>query len=157
MLKNSGVGYETAKELIKRGCNVIITCRSEKKAKQTKDNIKTQLESECKTMKNIKFGKISHLILDLSNKKSIDDAILNFYSMNLNINILVCNAGAWLENIYITKDEIEVSWQTNYFGHFYFTKKLLKHIINSSKLKQLGRIINVSSIMHKYANIEYID
>ena len=192
---NSGVGYETAKELVSRGCHVIITCRSQAKVDATIKSIYSQLGQKItrqeakivakKTLQQKKqisskvnkedvapinrninvdmsdnndetLGQISFLILDLSIKESIDNALNKLFSMNVNVNILINNAGIWFgtsdtREKFLTNDLIESTWQTNYFGPFYFTQRLLKHIINSSKRLNFGRIINVTSAMSKLA------
>ena len=46
----SGIGYETAKELVRRGCNVIITCRNHEKIDATKQRIQNDLLNDNNTV-----------------------------------------------------------------------------------------------------------
>ncbi|MCP9264514.1 Protein, isoform C [Dirofilaria immitis] len=65
------------------------------------------------------------------------------------IDILVNNAGImFYPKFELTKDSYEMTWQTNYLGHFLLTELLLPLIKKSPN----GRIINVSSSLHKMAD-----
>ena len=149
---NSGVGYETALELVRRGCHVIVTCRSDEKAQKTIRRIHNDLKSSNETTSS--NGPIDYLLLDLCSKKSIDLFLENFFKLKINVNILVNNAGAWINDARITEDGMDAQWQANYFGPFYITSKLLNHIKKSSQEKKYGRIINVSSMLHERGTIE---
>ena len=45
LLLYSGIGYETAKDLVIRGCNVIITCRSQSKINKTIESIQSEIKT----------------------------------------------------------------------------------------------------------------
>ena len=155
----SGTGYETAKELIIRGCDVIITCRSKEKATNTIESIRKDLLYQGIDY-NKTCGKLDYSIMDLCSKKSVDSCLNDIINIKKsNVNILINNAGAWLQTAKITEDGIEAQWQANYLSPFYFTKKLLATIKRSSGDEQLryGRIINVASVGHMFATKEVFD
>ena len=127
---------------MRRGCNVIITCRSQAKVDATIQNIMAQLSNEKE-----KIGKIDYVLMDLCSKKTVDSAIESILSKNVEISILINNAGAWLNRPRISEDGIEAQWQANYFAPFYLTKKLLPNIKQTAQKYQFGRIVNVASIV----------
>ena len=144
---DSGTGFETTKEMVRRGCNTIITCRSQSKIDTTIERIQRELQNESSRLTGSNIGKIEGVIMDLCSKKSIDAAVGTILGKNVDICILYNNAGAWLSNVHITEDGIEAQWQANYLSPFYFTKKLLPNIKACAKKLQYGRIINVASIV----------
>ena len=153
----------------------MITCRSQSKIDATMENIKNELRSgwnnnyndELLTNRKEKIGEMKGIILDLCSKKSVDLAIETILSQNVNISMLINNAGAWIANPYITEDGIDAQWQANYLAPFYFTNKLLANIIETSKNHNIDssnnnnnnnntpcRIINVASAAHNGAKLD---
>jgi NAD(P)-dependent dehydrogenase (short-subunit alcohol dehydrogenase family) len=81
--------------------------------------------------------------LDLSDFQSIQaftDAIETQYQ-DRSVQVLVNNAG---RNTCGKSGKFDVLFQANFLGHFVLTKRLL------NKLKDGGRIINLSSVMHHF-------
>ncbi|CAF1004579.1 unnamed protein product [Adineta steineri] len=135
---NAGIGYETAKELLRRGARVIIACRNISKGLQSLT--KLHLETKCKQ------DSIRLMECDLSSFESVRKFAKLYNAKEDRLDVLICNAGLiYSPNIY-TKDGLNSIMQTNYLGHFLLTNLLL------DKLKQCrsSRIINVSSSAHKY-------
>ncbi|CAF3523417.1 unnamed protein product [Rotaria sp. Silwood1] len=135
---NAGIGYETAKDLLRRGARVIIACRNMDKGHQAL--IKLCFETKCNE-KNIRL-----MECDLSSFDSVRKFAKLYNSEEDRLDVLICNAGLiYAPNIY-SKDGLNYVMQTNYLGHFLLTNLLL------DKLKKCkpSRIINVSSIAHKY-------
>ena len=95
--------------------------------------------------------------MDLCQKKTVDAAITNILSKNVNISILVNNAGAVIPYAWKTEDGLDAQWQANYLSPFYFTKKLLSNIKETSKKDKFGRIVNVASSGHFMATEELMD
>ena len=146
---NSGAGYETAKELLRRGCNVIITCRSQGKAETTIANIERELhdENEGKALKGGYKGKLDYALMDLGSKESVDSAIETILGKNVGISILINNAGAVLRQFRLSKDGMELMWQANYLSPLYLTEKLLPNIKKTAQSLKFGRIVNVASLV----------
>ncbi|KAL6579254.1 hypothetical protein OROMI_009470 [Orobanche minor] len=137
----SGIGAETARVLAKRGARLVLPARNFKAAEETKAHIQSEFpESEI-----IVIG------LDLSSLDSVRRFVAEFESLNLPLNLLINNAGKFSYDHAISEDGVEMTFATNYLGHFLLTKLLLKKMIetaNSSGLQ--GRIVNVSSSIHSW-------
>ncbi len=156
---NSGIGYETAKELAKKGAKVVIACRNEKRGKRAEKEINKSLKILQK-----KGGKISFMLCDLGDLKSTREFVENYKSLNIPLHILINNAGFGGTSTFKTsKDNFEVAWVVNYLSHFLLTYSFMPLLIDSMKSlnssqkkgKEIGRIINVSSDWHKYGEIDF--
>ncbi|CAH9092741.1 unnamed protein product [Cuscuta epithymum] len=137
----SGIGAETARVLAKRGARLVLPARSMKAAEETKSRI--LLESP--------EAEIVVRHLDLSSLASVRSFVAEFESLNLPLNILINNAGKFTHKHATSEDGIEMTFATNYLGHFLLTKLLLKKMTDTAKLTGIqGRIVNVSSGIHSW-------
>ncbi|KAH9774992.1 hypothetical protein KPL71_006264 [Citrus sinensis] len=135
----SGIGAETARVLAKRGARLVLPARSLKAAEEAK----ARLASDCPG------SDIVVLPLDLSSLSSVRNFVSQFHSLNLPLNLLINNAGKFAHQHAISEDGIEMTFATNYLGHFLLTKLLLKKMIETAKATGIqGRIVNVSSSIH---------
>ncbi|KAL9439644.1 hypothetical protein AB3S75_025162 [Citrus x aurantiifolia] len=135
----SGIGAETARVLAKRGARLVLPARSLKAAEEAK----ARLASDCPG------SDIVVLPLDLSSLCSVRNFVSQFHSLNLPLNLLINNAGKFAHQHAISEDGIEMTFATNYLGHFLLTKLLLKKMIETAKATGIqGRIVNVSSSIH---------
>ncbi|KAL9434637.1 hypothetical protein AB3S75_029314 [Citrus x aurantiifolia] len=135
----SGIGAETARVLAKRGARLVLPARSLKAAEEAK----ARLASDCPG------SAIVVLPLDLSSLSSVRNFVSQFHSLNLPLNLLINNAGKFAHQHAISEDGIEMTFATNYLGHFLLTKLLLKKMIETAKVTGIqGRIVNVSSSIH---------
>ncbi|CAK8563000.1 unnamed protein product [Lathyrus sativus] len=137
----SGIGAETARVLAKRGVRVVVGARDMKKAIKIREKI--QEESP--------YAQIILLEIDLSSLASIQRFCSEFLSLELPLNILINNAGVYSHNLEFSEEKIELTFATNYLGHFLLTKMLLEKMIDTSNKTGIqGRIINVSSVIHSW-------
>jgi len=129
---NGGIGYETAKDLARRGAKVVLACRSkERGSKAVKDIIKASGNKQIELME-----------LDLSSFQSVRDFAKEASRTLEKIDILVNNAGVPpQEGISFSKDKYDLVLQTNHFSHFLLTH-LLKDLLSKS---DSPRIVNVGS------------
>jgi NAD(P)-dependent dehydrogenase (short-subunit alcohol dehydrogenase family) len=67
--------------------------------------------------------------------------------------LLINNAGVMMPPHSKTSDGFELQLGTNHFGHFALTLQLLD-LINKT---EGARIVNISSLAHKYGNIDFED
>ncbi|OAY59720.1 short-chain dehydrogenase TIC 32 A, chloroplastic [Manihot esculenta] len=135
----SGIGAETARVLAKHGARLVLPARSLKAAEDTK----ARILSECPD------SEIIVMALDLSSLNSVRNFVAKFESLNLPLNLLINNAGKFAHEHAISEDGIEMTFATNYLGHFLLTKLLLKKMIETAKESGIqGRIVNVSSSIH---------
>ncbi|GFP89324.1 short-chain dehydrogenase tic 32 chloroplastic [Phtheirospermum japonicum] len=137
----SGIGAETARVMAKRGARLVLPARSLKAAEETKARILSEFpESEIVVMG-----------LDLSSLDSVRRFVAEFESLNLPLNLLINNAGKFSYDHAISEDGVEMTFATNYLGHFLLTKLLLKKMIETAKTSGVqGRIVNVSSSIHSW-------
>ncbi|KAI8569823.1 hypothetical protein RHMOL_Rhmol02G0306400 [Rhododendron molle] len=135
----SGIGAETARVLAKRGVRLVLPARSLKAAEDAKARIVSEFpESE-----------IIVMALDLSSLNSVRSFVVQFESLNLPLNLLINNAGKFTHEHAISEDGVEMTFATNYLGHFLLTKLLLKKMIETANASGVqGRIVNVTSSIH---------
>ncbi|XP_058086345.1 short-chain dehydrogenase TIC 32 A, chloroplastic [Magnolia sinica] len=137
----SGIGAETARVLAKRGARLILPARNLKAAEDTKARIGEEFpESE-----------IIVMALDLSSLASVRSFVSEFESLGLPLNLLINNAGKFSYEHALSEDGIEMTFATNYLGHFLLTKLLLKKMVETAQEAGVqGRIVNVSSSIHSW-------
>ncbi|MED6120444.1 hypothetical protein PIB30_020948 [Stylosanthes scabra] len=139
---SSGIGAETARVLAKRGVRVVIAARDIKKAKLVKENIQKETPN----------ANVIILEIDLTSFASIHTFCSHFLSLDLPLNILINNAGVFSQNLEFSQEKIEMTFATNYIGHFLLTEILLEKMIETAEKSGIeGRIINVSSVIHSWA------
>lgn len=129
---STGIGYETALVLARNGFRTYATMRNLDKAKAILDVAKKE-KLELHTVK-----------LDVTNEKSVNDAIKTIKSDAGRIDVLVNNAGyglaGALEDLSIS--EIKDQYETNVFGLIRVTQAVL----STMREQKSGIIVNVSSI-----------
>ncbi|XP_034702949.1 short-chain dehydrogenase TIC 32 A, chloroplastic-like [Vitis riparia] len=137
----SGIGAETARVLAKRGARLVLPARSLKAAEEAKARIVAEFPN----------SEIVVMALDLSSLDSVRCFVLEFESLDLPLNLLINNAGKFTHEHAISEDGIEMTFATNYLGHFLLTKLLLNKMIETAKKTGVqGRIVNVSSTIHSW-------
>lgn len=142
---SSGIGRYTAQVLAAHDAHVVLAVRNLAKGSalvgETKDKF-----PHCNMV-------AEYLDLtDLKTVKSFSEKIKSSYDK---IDILINNAGIMIPNQEetTTKDGFEIHFGTNHLGHFALTGRLLSLI----KKSEHGRVVVVSSIAHKRANLDLID
>ncbi|CAI9112616.1 OLC1v1013085C1 [Oldenlandia corymbosa var. corymbosa] len=137
----SGIGAETARVLAKRGVRIIIPARDRKKATLVKEKI----------LKESPEADITLLEIDLSSFASVKRFCTEFLSLGLPLNILINNAGKFSQKLEYSEDKIEMTFATNYLGHFLLTEMLLEKMVETAAETGIeGRIVNVSSVIHHW-------
>ncbi|MCP8322623.1 MAG: SDR family oxidoreductase [Candidatus Methylarchaceae archaeon HK02M2] len=139
----SGLGKVTAKALAAKGATVIVLGRNSEKAVTTVRKIIDQTGNS-----NVEF-----ILADLSIQSDIYNLAEQFMSQYQKLDVLVNNAGAFYYKRQETVDGIEMTFAVNYLSHFLLTNLL----IDTLKASAPSRIINVSSGIHKRANINFED
>lgn len=137
----SGIGAETARVLAKRGARLVLPARSYKAAEDTRGRIL----AECPD------AKVVVMSLDLSSLSSVRKFVREFESLHLPLNLLINNAGKFSHGHGISEEGIEMTFATNYLGHFLLTKLLVKKMVETAEETGIqGRIVNVSSSIHSW-------
>ncbi|KAF5938513.1 hypothetical protein HYC85_022772 [Camellia sinensis] len=119
----SGIGAETARVLAKRGARLVLPARSLKAAEDAKARIVSEFPD----------SEIVLMVLDLSSLNSVRRFVAEFESLNLPLNLLINNAGKFSHGHAISEDGVEMTFATNYLGHFLLTKLLLNKMIETAK------------------------
>ncbi|CAF5015044.1 unnamed protein product [Rotaria sp. Silwood1] len=143
---NAGLGYETAKDLLRRGARVIIACRDMDKGRQAMRKLYSETECEEKNLRLMEC--------DLCSFESVRNFANLYNTEEERLDVLICNAGLVWPKYVVTKDGFNSIIQANYLGHFLLTNLLL------DKLKKCrpSRIINVSSDAHqRLQSIDWFD
>lgn len=137
---NTGLGYETARALAKRGATVVMACRNLEKAN---DAIK-------KIREETKDGELVAIELDLASFDSIKKFAAIIKDKYAVFDCLINNAGLAVQAQSTTKENIELHTGTNHIGHFLLTNLLMENI-----KKNNSRVVIVSSKMHEKATIDF--
>lgn len=131
---NSGLGYESAKQFVQHGAEVIIACRDMLKGQQAVDTITA----------NYPTAKLSAVKLDLADLSSVRACSDEIHKRYHHIDVLLNNAGLMSTPYHTTTDWLEQQIGINYLGHFALTW-LLWDLLSTS----IGsRVVMVSSIAH---------
>ncbi|TYA74961.1 SDR family NAD(P)-dependent oxidoreductase [Seonamhaeicola marinus] len=129
----SGTGFEATKILLSKGAKVVMLNRNPKKAGDTIDKLKQELDN------NIY---VTNIQMDLSKQTSVKKAAQEILKTVPHIDALICNAViAQVTKQTLTIDGWESQMGTNYFGNWTL-QALLFPLIEKSK----GRIVTVGSM-----------
>jgi NAD(P)-dependent dehydrogenase (short-subunit alcohol dehydrogenase family) len=140
---NSGIGFETALALARKGMKVIMACRNQAKAEKAKKDILIKVPG----------ADLEIMQIDLSTLSSVRDFAETFLTKYNQLDMLINNAGIMIPPYSKTEDGFESQMGANYFGHFLLTGLLLDIITKTPD----SRIITVSSLAHKKGKINFED
>ena len=132
---NSGIGYETARVLARKGASVVMACRNLEKANSAASEI-TLGDPD---------AVLDIIRLDLADLDSVRSFADKFKSRYAQLDLLINNAGVMVPPFTRTADGFELQFGANHLGHFALTGLLLERLLETP----LARIINVSSGAHR--------
>ena len=141
---NSGIGWEAALELARRGAEIILPARTEAKANDAITRIRAQVPD----------AKLIPEILDLADLKSVYAFAKRVAEMfpGQSLDLLINNAGVMaVPTRELTVDGYERQFATNYLGPFALTALLFWSI----KPQPGSRIVTVSSGVSNQGKIEF--
>ena len=139
---SSGIGFQAALRLISLGNNIILPCKNIFRANQVLTHIFNQLPCDL-----LEKGSIYTPIMDLSDLNSIDSLCSEVKKRELNIDVLILNAGLQYTGSKTPRRStqgFELTFAVNHLAHFYLTKNLIPLINRSND----SRIIITSSEVH---------
>ena len=128
---NSGLGFETAIALLKKGATVIIGCRSEDKAEKAKQEL----------LERTKLGKVDLLKIDLADLEEVNQVANKLSLKYKKLDLLINNAGVMAPPKTYSKQGFELQFAVNHLSHMAITLKLLPLLTNGSR----ARVVTVSS------------
>lgn len=138
---NTGIGFETAAALAERNAVVVLACRNAGKAEDAMTRIRARSRN----------ATLRFIALDLASLASIEQFAAAFRATYDRLDLLINNAGVMAPPLGRTADGFELQFGSNHLGHFALTGRLLERLESTPG----ARIVNVSSIMHKYGRIDF--
>jgi NAD(P)-dependent dehydrogenase (short-subunit alcohol dehydrogenase family) len=132
---NRGIGYETCRQLGKRGYHVLLAARDSDKA----ETAAAKLRQDGLNM--------TAVTLDVSSESAANDLARMIESQYGRLDALVNNAGVYLDEgislFDIPSETLHTTLNTNFYGAFYLIRAFTPMMIR----QKYGRIVNVSSEM----------
>jgi NAD(P)-dependent dehydrogenase (short-subunit alcohol dehydrogenase family) len=122
--------------IVSMGGKVVLACRDIQKAQLAREEIVRTT--------NCRKENVIVLKLDLSLLSSIRQFVDEFRALKVPLHALINNAGVMMSSRQLTADGLEKDFMVNYLGHFLLTNLLLPELELTN-----GRVVNVSSSMHK--------
>jgi NAD(P)-dependent dehydrogenase (short-subunit alcohol dehydrogenase family) len=155
---NTGIGYETALALCRKGASVVLAARDMTRGKAAKSAI----EEDCKGyMPPGIRPKVLFMQLDLASFKSIESFSLTYHHIRQPLHLLILNAGVMkappgmIASSYgyeVTEDGFEGHIGVNHIGHFHLTNLLTDVLKRTAQKKDKktgaaagARVVVVSS------------
>jgi NAD(P)-dependent dehydrogenase (short-subunit alcohol dehydrogenase family) len=135
---NSGLGYQTVKQLADRGAHVIMACRDADRAAAALEKLRSEVVEPSAEVR----------ALDLASLASIQAFAEGITDP---VNILVNNAGVMALPKRKTVDGFEMQFGTNHLGHFALTGRLLPRLLAEPGT----RVVTVSSDVHRIGKIDF--
>jgi NAD(P)-dependent dehydrogenase (short-subunit alcohol dehydrogenase family) len=140
---NSGLGYETTKELARRGAHVIMAVRNEAKGREALATLRAAQPDASLELRRLDLA-------DLDSVRAFAESII---SDQVPVHVLINNAGIMMPPRSLTKQGFESQFGANHLGHFALTALLLDTV----KAADEGRVVTVSSMVHKGGGIHFDD
>ena len=140
---SAGLGVETARSLAAHGAQVVGTARDLKKAKTATEQVRKDAAAN--------GGSLEVVELDLANLKSVRACAARLLAKGETFDVIIANAGVMATPFGHTADGFETQFGTNHLGHFVLVNRI------ASLIRTGGRLINLSSAGHRYANVDLDD
>jgi NAD(P)-dependent dehydrogenase (short-subunit alcohol dehydrogenase family) len=140
---NSGLGFQTALELTRKGARVLMACRNPARAEAALAKVRGEVPG----------GSAELVALDLSSLASVEQAAEEVTGRVTQLDLLVNNAGIMAVPEGRTADGFELQFGTNHLGHFALTGRLLPLLQKAPA----PRVVTVSSGAHVLGKINFAD
>lgn len=137
---NSGLGFETARALARKGATVVLGCRNEAKGREAVERIRSEVTD----------AKLELASMDLADLASVRQAAKRLEETHDKLDGLVANAGLMALPKTKTKDGFEMQLGTNHLGHFALTSLLMPLLRKGDH----ARVVSVSSLYHKRGKLD---
>ena len=140
---NSGLGFETARQLAAHGAHVVLAGRSGEKGRAAVARIKAGNPGAL----------VEFRLLDLADLDSVRDFAGTLQRDAVALDVLVNNAGVMFPPRLLTRQGFESQFATNHLGPFALTGLLFDTIRRGED----ARVVTVSSLEHKGGSIHFDD
>jgi len=138
---NSGIGLVTARELARKGSDVILACRRREQGEAAAREIESAVGRR----------PLALLVADFASLAEVHRLAEQVRSIGRPLDVLVNNAGLMLTERRVTADGFETTFAVNHLAPF-----LLTHLLREVLVRN-GRIVNVASRAHKRATLDFED
>lgn len=136
-----GIGLETAKELARRGHELVLHGRSKEKAQHARDVIQ----------RTVPDAVLHTAHADLADLAAVARMAHDLAAKLPQLDVLINNAGVYMAERKLSKDGFEMTLAVNHIAHFLLTVLLLPLLKKSSE----PRVVTVSSIAHTSGRIAF--
>ncbi|HVR22570.1 MAG TPA: SDR family NAD(P)-dependent oxidoreductase, partial [Candidatus Polarisedimenticolia bacterium] len=140
---SAGLGVETVRSLAAHGAQVVGAARDLNKAKARTEQVQKEAAAN--------GGSFELVELDLANLKSVRACADALLAKGEPFDVVIANAGVMATPFGHTADGFETQFGTNHLGHFVLVNRV------ASLIRAGGRLINLSSSGHRYANVDLDD
>ncbi|MDR0532688.1 MAG: SDR family NAD(P)-dependent oxidoreductase [Verrucomicrobiales bacterium] len=140
---SAGLGIETARALAAHGATVIGAARDLKKAESATAGVRQAASAG--------GGAFELVSLDLANLKDVRRSADALLTKGEPLDVIIANAGVMATPFGHTADGFETQFGTNHLGHFVFVNKIAPLLRNG------GRLVNLASSGHRFANVSLDD
>jgi NAD(P)-dependent dehydrogenase (short-subunit alcohol dehydrogenase family) len=140
---SAGLGVETARSLAAHGAHVVGAARDLNKAKAGTEQVRKDAAAH--------GGSFELVELDLANLKSVRACADDLRAKGESFDVVIANAGVMATPLGHTADGFETQFGTNHLGHFVLVNRI------ASLIRAGGRLINLSSLGHRYSNVDLED
>ncbi|NGN64053.1 SDR family NAD(P)-dependent oxidoreductase [Streptomyces sp. A7024] len=142
----SGIGHETARLLAERGATVLLHGRTPQEARAAADRLVA--------VTGIDGARLCPFAADFARLEEVEAMAARVAAAHPRLDVLVNNAGmAAPERHTVTADGNEVAFQVNFLAHYLLTNLLEPALTTDPG----GRVVNVSSSLHRTASIQWSD
>jgi NAD(P)-dependent dehydrogenase (short-subunit alcohol dehydrogenase family) len=167
---NSGLGYYTARELLRSGAHVVLACRDTARAEQALNRMRGQLRAARATagpgpvgggtlpvVRDQRDAGAEIRQVDLSDLASVRRFAAALAGQRDRLELLVNNAGVTAIPAGTSADGYELQLATNHLGPFALTGLLLPLLILGAPESGQPRVVTVSSLVHRSGRLDRDD
>ncbi|GAA3145905.1 SDR family NAD(P)-dependent oxidoreductase [Streptomyces rectiviolaceus] len=145
----SGIGYETARLLAERGATVLVHGRTADETQAATDRLVAA--------EGIDADQLCAFSADFTHLDEVERLAHRVITEHPHLDVLVNNAGmAAPERHTVTPDGNEIAFQVNFLAHYLLTG-LLEPALTTGRGGRGGRVVSVSSSLHRTASIQWSD
>jgi len=136
-----GIGLETARELARKGHELVLHGRNEEKVQHARDAVQHAAPQA-----------VLHTVhADLADLAAVSGMARDLIASLPRLDVLINNAGVYMTSRKLSRDGVEMTLAVNYLSHFLLTRILLPLLKKSPE----PRVISVSSVAHMGGRIEF--
>lgn len=140
---SAGIGVETARSLAAHGAQIVGAVRDLAKAEGATAQVRKDAAAH--------GGSFELIALDLGDLKSVRACADALLASGKSFDVVIANAGVMATPFGHTVDGFETQFGTNHLGHFVLVNRI------APLISEGGRLINLSSSGHRFANVDLDD